>query len=945
MSTEYIKTSWQDGDIITADKMNNIENGIKDVDDTIGELKENFTNLIQTTVEDNADLYITDRQGNVIAEFINGHIVTKNFNSADALTAADLTEIEATLSSLSETVESAPTTQDFQDLADDVSAIEDSISDMSTTMSTAEHSADLFFSDENGNVIAMFRNGHIVTKNFDSSLTGQDGVKTVNHTLPDANGNVDVIAELDPTELQTAVDDFLTEHPVVASAAGIVSVADYGAVGDGVTDDSTAVQNAVNSNYDVYFESNKTYYLASTVTINHDIKLHGGENSVIKTKTPTGGVVNNAMEFSGALKKTTTLTTDYTTDGYTDNSGNRFTLADMTGIEVGDIMVVSATDQFYSYARRYYYLGATMLISDIKDGHIYTSDVMPWDIQKTSALSVKIYHAPTIVIDNLNFLSDTDGGGNYKRCVSLAFCKNSVLKNFDVSHMDNGVFLQNCVNTLIDSVTVSQTGADLTDGGGTTADHYGISINSCSNTLVQRVVAMCANSCVDLSGQTPNINTRIIRCNLFSECRPDGLGMHENAYNTVVEDCVLGGMIAYGTVLVNRCRFVNNNRTNDGDTGIIFRGTHKPEWAKLRVTNCVFDYKMPLTIDRPRPQSPIQSYESIIGSLEVYDCVGGQIGYAPTESTDITKIVIKKFELRNWKDIFEFFHATGSYIENLIVDNCTFTHPYWINSHTDNFCFDGIEYCHIIGDAPLQDRMIVNLLKNGCTSILPSGVHISLSSTDSSAHYMVCGKNIGSNAVEDYAIGSISGSVGNALSKTIDASFENALSVNSGSLVFKNVNSNTGRSVWLKCMAYVPEVSKCTISCKLKNVGATSPSAFRLSVCVIDADTRKVTRSGQATAVAATSEGASAEYSYRAGANSFVQFYIYCSTTVANAETMFEDLMMSIVPFDMDAPAYVAYNGSSIDGDGTLDSVEGLNHIMGSVYDFNASFKADCMEV
>ena len=48
MSTEYIKTSWQDGDIITADKMNNIENGIKDVEDTTSALKEDLT-----AVEDN----------------------------------------------------------------------------------------------------------------------------------------------------------------------------------------------------------------------------------------------------------------------------------------------------------------------------------------------------------------------------------------------------------------------------------------------------------------------------------------------------------------------------------------------------------------------------------------------------------------------------------------------------------------------------------------------------------------------------------------------------------------------------------------------------------------------------------------------------------------------------------------------------------------------------
>ena len=45
MSIEYVKTSWQDGDIITADKMNNIENGIKDVDDTATSLKEEFNDI------------------------------------------------------------------------------------------------------------------------------------------------------------------------------------------------------------------------------------------------------------------------------------------------------------------------------------------------------------------------------------------------------------------------------------------------------------------------------------------------------------------------------------------------------------------------------------------------------------------------------------------------------------------------------------------------------------------------------------------------------------------------------------------------------------------------------------------------------------------------------------------------------------------------------------
>jgi len=100
-------------------------------------------------------------------------------------------------------------------------------------------------------------------------------------------------------------------------------------------------------------ESNKTYYIASTITTSHDIHLHGGKNTVIKTKTPSGGVVNNGLFACGTLKTTTTLVDDYISNNLseTDNSTNRFKLTDMTNAEIGDIMVITATDQYYSYNR------------------------------------------------------------------------------------------------------------------------------------------------------------------------------------------------------------------------------------------------------------------------------------------------------------------------------------------------------------------------------------------------------------------------------------------------------------------------------------------------------------------------------------------------------------------------------------------------------------------
>ena len=48
MSTEYTKTNWQDGDIITADKMNNIENGIKGIEEATTHVKDDFGDISET---------------------------------------------------------------------------------------------------------------------------------------------------------------------------------------------------------------------------------------------------------------------------------------------------------------------------------------------------------------------------------------------------------------------------------------------------------------------------------------------------------------------------------------------------------------------------------------------------------------------------------------------------------------------------------------------------------------------------------------------------------------------------------------------------------------------------------------------------------------------------------------------------------------------------------
>lgn len=65
--------------------LNSLPQDYTELSDDVGVLKSAIGELpkLAETEEDTADLYVADSQGNVIVQFSNGHIQTKNFNSAE----------------------------------------------------------------------------------------------------------------------------------------------------------------------------------------------------------------------------------------------------------------------------------------------------------------------------------------------------------------------------------------------------------------------------------------------------------------------------------------------------------------------------------------------------------------------------------------------------------------------------------------------------------------------------------------------------------------------------------------------------------------------------------------------------------------------------------------------------------------------------------------------
>ena len=88
----------------------------------------------------------------------------------------------------------------------------------------------------------------------------------------------------------TASGTGAVQRTVAAKLQESVSVKDFGAVGDGVANDTTAIQNAVNSGVPVYFPTG-TYKITSAISLaTNGIRLVGSNNTVILKAANISGI-------------------------------------------------------------------------------------------------------------------------------------------------------------------------------------------------------------------------------------------------------------------------------------------------------------------------------------------------------------------------------------------------------------------------------------------------------------------------------------------------------------------------------------------------------------------------------------------------------------------------------------------------------------------------------
>lgn len=117
----------------------------------------------------------------------------------------------------------------------------------------------------------------------DNTSETEEPVDDSNDTEPEepVNNNSEQVEDPVVDDSESTADDTAKDNNSSDPVRAYVTPEQYGAKGDGVTDDSAAIQKAVDSGKDVVFDSSKTYFIAANkyIAINNktDFRMSGGK--------------------------------------------------------------------------------------------------------------------------------------------------------------------------------------------------------------------------------------------------------------------------------------------------------------------------------------------------------------------------------------------------------------------------------------------------------------------------------------------------------------------------------------------------------------------------------------------------------------------------------------------------------------------------------------------
>lgn len=345
---------------------------------------------------------------------------------------------------------------------------------------------------------------------------------------------------------------------------GTVSVKQYGAKGDGVTDDTVAFRNAINSGYTVYVPKGH-YILTEEIENTTGLTMYGdGDETILDfgASLPSGtgvkisGSLTQIADISNASKGDTTVT-----------------FASAHGLSVGDIFCIyNPTDYSWSGWRAYYRAGEWCKVVGING--LTVSLLNPLYDSYTGA-NVDVYKLESVPVNLHDFAIN---GTSSRMLLKVSFCSNVVMSNIK-SNLEKYacVWVDRCYDVLLNNLFLYNKGTSQND--------YGLIIGNSQRVAVQGGYYYGRRHGITTGGDSEaccvtcrqiNILNAVLDNNPLAN-QPSN-GFHGNIEDALVSDCVLFSEVnsAGRNVVIQNCKVIDNGKTNSIKLSLseINGGTH-----------------------------------------------------------------------------------------------------------------------------------------------------------------------------------------------------------------------------------------------------------------------------------------------------------------------------------------------------------------------------------
>jgi hypothetical protein len=371
---------------------------------------------------------------------------------------------------------------------------------------------------------------------------------------------------------------------VQAKLRQYVSVQDFGAVGDGITDDSAAfiaARSAANGSK-VYVPAG-TYKLNSVISSSEDLIFEGDGPSTILDFTGAISGGNYALEATG------TLTAIQSLSGTQTVGTNTVTFASPPSLIAGDVFVIyNPTNFSWSGFRSEYKAGEYCEVVDIVGSTVTVKNQL---YDTYTAASVNVYKLTGPVVSLKNF---TIKGTTILGLIKPTICINPLIENITATHENNSVvYLDRCFKPTVINPYFTNVG----DGG----DDYGIVVGSSQHCQIRNGYVYARRHAITHGGannvgDVPTRDSRVIGVVLKNDIDSgvEAADFHGNTEDSSFIDCT----IYNGGNLQGKDNSYVNCKITAGFSGyFIYHAEVKG--GKLGCKNCDFiSYKDPNLVTR-----------------------------------------------------------------------------------------------------------------------------------------------------------------------------------------------------------------------------------------------------------------------------------------------------------------------------------------------------------